>query len=126
MKSFMPQQIVAADALVNRACEIRLRAERKAGEIDKKREKAKGGEQYHANPTTGSTAEPVRTLVDLGVTKRQVHDWRKLADVPAEQFEEALADQTAKPTTAAKHDAATTASAAIRRSMRRAHSACSR
>jgi hypothetical protein len=83
-----------------RACEVRLRAERKCGELDKVREKARGGQPYQA---TGSTAEPVErtpTLADLGISKRQAHDWRRLADVPVEQFEQALADPTVRPTTA--------------------------
>ena len=83
-----------------RACEIRLRAERKCGELDKKREKAKGGQPYQA---TGSTVEPVErapTLRDLGISKRQAHDWRKLAEVPENEFEAALADPDEKPTTA--------------------------
>jgi hypothetical protein len=82
----------------SRACQIRLRAERKAAKIYDAQEKAKGGEQYHATPT-GSTAEPVPTLAQLGVSKRQMHDWRKLADVPEEQFEAALTE-SARPSTA--------------------------
>lgn len=81
-----------------RACEVRLRAERKAGELDQRREKAKGGRPS----ITPSSAEGVSppTLRDLGVSHRQAHDWRKLADVPAEQFEGALSDPTRRPTTA--------------------------
>jgi hypothetical protein len=40
------------------------------------------------------------TLADLGVSKKQLSDWQKLADVPDQQFEGALADSTVKPTTA--------------------------
>jgi hypothetical protein len=63
------------------ACEIRLRAERKAGELDNQREKAKPGPR----PKLGSTVEPNSppTLDDLGISKRQAHDWRKLAGVKA-------------------------------------------
>ena len=42
-----------------RACEIRLRSERKAGQLLKKLEKAKGGQPYQSSGTTGST-EPIR------------------------------------------------------------------
>lgn len=83
-----------------RACEIRLRAERKAGELDKVRDKPKGspGNQYTGPlpPGNGSNSPP--TLRDLGVSAKQAHTWRKLHDVPEEQFEEALAADT-KPTT---------------------------
>jgi hypothetical protein len=56
-----------------RACEIRLRAERKAGELDKQREKLKG------RPKKASSAEGFSqpaTLRELGVSERQMHDWR--------------------------------------------------
>lgn len=79
-----------------RACKIRLRAEKKAGALDKLRKKLKG------RPQKGSAEEPFSqppTLRDLGVSKRQVHDWRKLDDVPQDQFEAALADPDVKPTT---------------------------
>jgi hypothetical protein len=33
------------------------------------------------------------------VSARQAHDWRKLDDVPQEQFEAALADPNRMPTT---------------------------
>src|ERR1044071_7187849 len=78
---------VGADPLLDvaatprRACEIRLRAERKAGELDKVRQKNEGGRPSK----TGSSVEPVSAppkLSDLGISKRQAHDWRKLADVP--------------------------------------------
>lgn len=81
-----------------RACKVRLRAEKKAGKLDKQREKAKPGPKRQL----GSAPEPnsTPTLRDLGVSKRQAHDWRKLDDVPDELFEAALADPDTKPSTA--------------------------
>lgn len=72
-----------------RACEIRLRAERKAGQLLKEMEKAKGGRP----PKTASPMEAVSppTLEQLGVSDKQSHRWQQLADVPEEQFETALA-----------------------------------
>jgi len=86
-----------------RACEIRLRAERKAGALLREREKAKGAA---GNPggrgativrSDDPTAQP--TLRDLGISKQQSSDWQRLADVPQDQFEAALADTTRRPTT---------------------------
>jgi hypothetical protein len=83
-----------------RACEIRLRAERKAGHLLKQVEKAKAspGNQYTGPVPRSNQSTP--TLKDLGVTKRQAHDWQQLAEVPEDEFEAALADPTRKPSTA--------------------------
>ena len=81
-----------------RACEIRLRAERKAGALLAEREKATGGQPYQGS--TGRSARPVETLSDLGISKQQSSDWQRLAAVPEEAFESALADPDEKPTTA--------------------------
>jgi hypothetical protein len=87
-----------------KACEIRLRAERKAGQLLAKTEKAKGAP---GNQHTGPVKSPDRskssgpsTLRDLGVSKQQSSDWQKLAAVPEQDFEAALADKTEMPTTA--------------------------
>jgi hypothetical protein len=83
-----------------RACEIRLRAERKAGLLLRVMVKAKGA----AEPGTqrGSTRSPdvtASTLADLGVSKDQSAKWQRLADVPDDQFEAALRDPDVKPST---------------------------
>jgi len=58
-----------------------MRAEKKAGALDKVREKAKAsGTNQHQERFRDGTSPP--TLRDLGVSKRQVHDWRKLDDAP--------------------------------------------
>ena len=58
------------------ACEIRLRAERKAGQLLKAMEKNKGGQpKNRSTDTTG-------TLQELGVSKDQSSKWQRLADVP--------------------------------------------
>ena len=74
-----------------RACEIRLRAERKAGQLLAKMEKNKGA----AAPTRSSRAT---TLKELGVTKDQSSRWQALAGVSEEDFETALAGEE-KPST---------------------------
>jgi hypothetical protein len=67
------------------AYEIRLRAERRAGELLGEMEKHSGGRPEK----TGSEPRPVSTpkLSDLGVTKSQSSRWQRLADLPDEQFE---------------------------------------
>jgi hypothetical protein len=73
-------------------CEIRLRAERKAGELLRQMEKAKGGNPNLSHRPTGST------LSDLGITRDQSSQWQRLAAVPEPEFEAALAGSD-KPTT---------------------------
>ena len=93
-----------------RACQVRLRAERKCGQLDKKREKAKGAAgpgRGKAGSAAGPAFNNAPTLRDLGVSKRQTHQWRKVADVPEDQFEAALVDPDRKPTTAGIIAAAT-------------------
>lgn len=72
------------------AAEIRVRAERKCGELLAQMPKAKGG---NPNLPTGNKAEPVATLTDLGISKRQSSEWQQLAGVPEKHFEEAMAEQ---------------------------------
>jgi hypothetical protein len=71
------------------AAEIRVRAERRAGELLHGMPKAKGGEQYHRSPgDTGASA--TTTLADMGISKNEASRAQRLADVPVEQFEEEL------------------------------------
>jgi hypothetical protein len=84
-----------------RCCEIRLRAERKAGDLRKKEQKSKGGRPSNKNlpPSGGRVSSNKKRREDLGISKKQDEQWQALADVPEEQFEAALA-QAEKPTTA--------------------------
>ena len=99
----------AQDLESERKCiAIRLRAERRAGQLLKEMEKASAGRppKNRSSGTTdlevGSpdTTPPPRTLKDMGISKDQSSKWQKLADVPEEKFEEALADTSAPPSTA--------------------------
>lgn len=71
----------------NSAAEVKVRAERKAGEILAVMEKDKGGRPAK----TGSTMEPVIRLADVGVEKKQSHRWQRAASVPEEMFEKHVA-----------------------------------
>lgn len=75
--------------LIEMATEIRVRAERKAGQMLAAMPKATGGDAQRTR-LHGATESP-QTLEQLGVTKTQSARWQKLAAVPEEQFEQAVA-----------------------------------
>lgn len=70
----------------NWAAEIRVRAERRAGELLKEIPKQYGARGV-GKKVESSSATP---LSELEVTKDQSSKWQKLADVPALKFEKAL------------------------------------
>ena len=74
--------------LIDQATEIRLRAERRAGELLRDMDKNQG-----AKPgKTGRKARPVldttAKLSDLGINKSQSSRWQKLAEIEEDDFEE--------------------------------------
>jgi hypothetical protein len=82
-----------------RACEIRLRAERKAGRLSKELEKAPGARTDLQPPATVAAGSTKQEKLDAaGITEHQARRWEKLAAVPEDQFEAALAGPT-MPTT---------------------------
>jgi len=71
------------------ACEIRLRAERRAGQLLAEMEKAKGSPgNQHTGPV--ERADRSKTLPELGISRDQSSQWQKLAKIPEEEFEEAV------------------------------------
>ena len=60
-------------------CEIRLRAERKAGQLLQTMEKARGG-RPSKTPATGAA---VSTLADMGISEHQSRRWQDLRRLPA-------------------------------------------
>jgi hypothetical protein len=79
------------------ACEIRLRAERRAGQLLASMEKAKGALKrgQELPRSNGTTTEVLR---DLGISEDQSSKWQKVAAVPQRSFDEAL-QQAERPTT---------------------------
>jgi N6-adenosine-specific RNA methylase IME4 len=98
-RAFYARQAKNTEA-VRQCAEIRMRAERKAGELLAQMEKAKGtrgqliGRSEVAPPIT---TEEV-SLADRGITRKQASQWQQLAKVPAREFEAAVA-KAAIPTT---------------------------
>lgn len=76
----------------NYAAEVKLRAERRAGELLAEMPKDEGGRPAKR---TGSIVEPVSKLNDLGISKKQSHRWQAVATVPERQFEQHIADTKA-------------------------------
>jgi hypothetical protein len=77
------------------ALEIRVRAERRAGELLRAMPKAKppGSNQYKRQDRSNEMTE-AHTLASHGITKNQSSQWQQLADVPEATFEAAIADRT--------------------------------
>jgi hypothetical protein len=79
-----------------RAAEIRLRAERKAGQLLAKMPKANGG-RPRKTPSPGAAVST--TLADLGISDKQSSQWQKLGAMPQREFDLAIGDSVKPPTT---------------------------
>src|SRR5216683_4533444 len=75
----------------NDAAEIRLRAERKLGELLATMDKHPGGNVNRSHAATGWSGQPTR-LHDLGISKSQSSRWQAIAAVPDHVFDQHLAD----------------------------------
>jgi transcriptional regulator with XRE-family HTH domain len=95
------QQAMNTDAEVQ-ARKIRLRAERRVGELTREMTKSVGGRpQKNSSHGDTSLSDPTKTeaLAKAGVTKQQASKWERLASIPDADFEAALADTSKKPST---------------------------
>lgn len=83
-----------------KACEIRLRAERKVGLLLRERDMAKGAIEPGTNrgATPSHAASASKPLSELGISHTQSSRWQKLAAIPDREFEASIAGD-AKPTT---------------------------
>lgn len=71
----------------NHAAEIKVKAQRRAGEILRSMEFSKGA----ATPLHDETALSLPTHDDIGVSRRDAHIWQKIAAMPETVFEEKIA-----------------------------------
>jgi hypothetical protein len=89
----------------SQAIKIRLRAERRRGELVKAGKQngtidaGQGGDRK--SPSDNTRVKP-KTLADLGISYQQSSDWQKLAEVPEETFEAKLNDSTVRRARSAK------------------------
>lgn len=83
--------------LIEMATNLKLRAERRAGELLREMPKNKGSkDQLRGDIPVGGRAprppsDTAPKLSDIGITKDESSRWQKLAKMPEEQFEEKLA-----------------------------------
>jgi hypothetical protein len=77
--------------LIEDATEIRMRAERRAGEMLREMEKNQGTRSQGRPKKGGSSARPPKDdtpkLSDLGITKTQSSRWQRIAALDGETFE---------------------------------------
>jgi hypothetical protein len=81
-----------------KACEIRLRAERRAGELLKDLQKAVGGRPSKTTPHAGESFSKSAQIERAGLTRKQAEKFEALAKVPKEIFDAEL-KHSPRPTT---------------------------
>lgn len=72
-----------------RAMEIRIRAERRAGQLLKEMKDA--GQRQKPGDTRPDSNPELPSLADMGISKKQSSDWQKMAEIPEEEFEKTFA-----------------------------------
>lgn len=75
----------------NHAAEVKLRAERKAGELLGQLERSKGGDSRSFQPGM-SASEYREVLTENDIAPTTAHRWQTIADLPADVFEQLIAD----------------------------------
>lgn len=90
LRAYVKQQGESLE-MQNQCAEIKIRAERRAGELLQKTEKHKGGNPSLTCQVGGQVDEPVK-LPELGITRNQSSDWQKIASIPEERFEKHISE----------------------------------
>lgn len=81
--------------IIKKASEIKLRSERRAGQILLEIPKDKGGDPslYNKDSRPFQLERGVQNLKDLGITYKQSHQWQKIAKMPEDTFEEYIEEE---------------------------------
>jgi hypothetical protein len=82
-----------------RACEIRLRAERKAGQLLAKMPKQHGARGVGKKVGSSETTPLQVALEANGISKDQSAQWQKLGSMPQREFDVAIGESVKPPTT---------------------------
>lgn len=75
----------------NHASEIKLRAERKAGDLLRQLERSKGGQPTHSSMERVEKSEYREVLEEQAIPTTTAHRWQQIASVPETKFEEHIA-----------------------------------
>jgi hypothetical protein len=81
-------------SLIENATEIRLRAERRAGELLAEMDKNKGAIAGKTGRKGRPVLDPTPKLSDLGISKDQSSRWQHLAGLPEQEFENKVTHAT--------------------------------
>ena len=82
------------------ACEIRLRAERKAGQLLAQIEKTKGGRPSKTHSREEQVLTKGDALEELGISRKQSAQWEKLGAMSQRNFDLAIGTAVKPPSTA--------------------------
>lgn len=78
----------------NAIAEIKIRAERKAGDLLDEMERSTVGDNQHTAGSNTVLLPNKPTLADIGITKTQSSRWQKVASMPEKEFEEHVHETT--------------------------------
>lgn len=76
--------------MIGWATEIKVRAERRTGELLREMEKHKGNLRKGKSPQSSGNDHGGIRLSEIGITKNDSSTWQKLAKIPEPEFEQRL------------------------------------
>jgi len=97
MRLYCKQARVSLE-MQNSCAEIKLRAERRAGEMLSETTKNPGGQAEHGSYSSHDGRGRIPALSDLGITPNQSSRWRKISEIPEDSFEEFIETTKSKET----------------------------